>query len=457
MEHRHREGADPALHDHEAHLADRGVDEGLLDVVLNQHRGGADDRGDQTDHEHHVQGRGAERVERCEAREQETAAVDDPRVEQAADRRRREERVGQPQVQRELGRLAHGPDEDQERDRGRSAQGGEAQVDQRIVGSCNLEELRQLERAEELVSQGDAGQEGDVTEAQGQEDPERALGSRAVVVVVGQERQEPAQELPADDERDQVGACDHDQQRSDAQGQERVEARLGCVLLEVTRRVAVEQRPDAGDQDHHHRRQAVDGEHDLGQERPRRAEQLEPDRRGVADQLGQDGNGRSQADHETPPGLAVGLIADPAGSGGDEGRHEGSEGHQECEYLEHGRVHRVVSRFSPRLRRSQGTGGRDPKNIRCEIRELGFVGRNPLGCEGPWREPIDDDCSGRRLVDRSSSRAGRTSPSSHSLDRAQQPPRAEASGLELSACTVWGYLSIFGGGADPLASDQSPV
>ncbi len=51
MEHRQGKGAEAAFHDHVAHLPDRGKPERLLDVVLRQHHGGAQDGGERPDHE----------------------------------------------------------------------------------------------------------------------------------------------------------------------------------------------------------------------------------------------------------------------------------------------------------------------------------------------------------------------------------------------------------------------
>ena len=82
---RQREGPEPALHDHIAHLSDGGVAQGLLDVVLHQHHTCADDRRDQADGEHDVKRRGAEGIQRSQPIEQKTACIDDACMQQRMD------------------------------------------------------------------------------------------------------------------------------------------------------------------------------------------------------------------------------------------------------------------------------------------------------------------------------------------------------------------------------------
>ena len=64
--------AQATFHDHVTHLADRGEAERFLDVVLRQHHGGAENRGQRADDEGDVQGRRAEAEQRREAVDQES-------------------------------------------------------------------------------------------------------------------------------------------------------------------------------------------------------------------------------------------------------------------------------------------------------------------------------------------------------------------------------------------------
>ena len=102
MKDRQREGPQPTLHDHVAHLADRGEPERLLDVVLGQHHGGAEDGGEHADDERDVQGCRARSVLRSEAVDQEATRVDDAGMQQRMDGGRSVERARKPDVKRKL-------------------------------------------------------------------------------------------------------------------------------------------------------------------------------------------------------------------------------------------------------------------------------------------------------------------------------------------------------------------
>src|SRR3990172_8750228 len=102
-----------------------------------------------------MQGRRAEAVERSKTIQEETAGIDDARMEQGMDRRWGVERIRQPHVQRELGRLAHGADEDQQRDGGGAADlEPAAQPEERKRGLIRRrpeKELRELQGPVEVV------------------------------------------------------------------------------------------------------------------------------------------------------------------------------------------------------------------------------------------------------------------------------------------------------------------
>ena len=107
-------GAD--AREHEAQLADRRVGQHLLEVVLGEPDDGREQRGDRADQGHDGHGRRRQQVEGVHARHH----VDAGRhhgggVDQRRDRRGAGHGVGQPDVKRDLRRLAGGADEQEQR------------------------------------------------------------------------------------------------------------------------------------------------------------------------------------------------------------------------------------------------------------------------------------------------------------------------------------------------------
>ncbi len=110
VEHAGRVGVgDREADEHVAKLADGRVGQHLLDVVLRQRDGGGEERGEAADLADHLQRLRAShlRIDREEPRHQIDARRHHRRrVDQRADRRWARHRVRQPDVQRELRRLA---------------------------------------------------------------------------------------------------------------------------------------------------------------------------------------------------------------------------------------------------------------------------------------------------------------------------------------------------------------
>ena len=59
MKDRQTVGAQPAFHNHESHLSDGGIAQGLFDVVLNQHHGRAENGCQHADSENQMKRRRA--------------------------------------------------------------------------------------------------------------------------------------------------------------------------------------------------------------------------------------------------------------------------------------------------------------------------------------------------------------------------------------------------------------
>ena len=93
MKNRQRIGAQPALHDHEAHLANGGVAQSFFDVVLGEHHGGAQNRCQETDGKNHVESGRAKIVERRQAGQKKAPGVDDARMQQGMHGGRRVEGI----------------------------------------------------------------------------------------------------------------------------------------------------------------------------------------------------------------------------------------------------------------------------------------------------------------------------------------------------------------------------
>ena len=117
-----RVSADAQREHHVPELADRGVREHPLDVILRDGDAGGEDRGERAEGGHHAQGVGAGLEDAVQpghhehARGHHRGGVDERR-----DRRRALHGVGQPDVQRELAALADGPAEQEERHQGHPA------------------------------------------------------------------------------------------------------------------------------------------------------------------------------------------------------------------------------------------------------------------------------------------------------------------------------------------------
>ena len=107
--------ADAERQEHVAQLRNRGVRQHALDVVLHQADRRGEDRGQRADDGDGLHRIGRQHEQRVGARDHVDAGGDHRRrVDQSGDRRGTFHRVGQPDIQRELRRLAAGADEQQQ-------------------------------------------------------------------------------------------------------------------------------------------------------------------------------------------------------------------------------------------------------------------------------------------------------------------------------------------------------
>ena len=238
----------PDRRHHVAELGDGGVGQHPLDVALHAGEGGREQRGEGADPAHRAQHlgrlleeeRGAE--EQVDARGHHRGGVD-----QGRHRGRSLHRVGQPDVERELGRLARRAQVDAEHDEAEAGEGVAAALG-------HLEQLGEVEGAGAAPQHHDADEEPHVARLG---DPER-LHRRArrlgpCVPVADQEVGAEAHQLPADEELDEVGGQHQPHHR------EREEGLVGVVAAErgrrlvgeVAERVHLHQERHQRDQDQH--------------------------------------------------------------------------------------------------------------------------------------------------------------------------------------------------------------
>jgi hypothetical protein len=163
-------------------------------------------------------------------------------------------------VQRELGGLADGPSEQQQR--------GHCQ---RPGGDPSA--LRQMGDLRDVGGSGGDGQdedpehERDVTDARGDERLDGGVGVLLLLPPVpDQQVGADAHDLPPDQQLVQVVGHDHIEHGRGEQGQRGEEERVPLVAVHVGRRVDLDQQRDGGDDDEHDRGKPVDERPDLNLE-----------------------------------------------------------------------------------------------------------------------------------------------------------------------------------------------
>ena len=255
-----RKRADAHRREHVAELRHRRVREDALDVVLDQadrrrhqRRQHADDR----DNRHHL---GRVREQHGIAAEHvDTGGDHRRRVDQRRHRRRTFHRVRQPDVEGNLRALAGRADEQEQADQRQDAE--MAALDRhRPRGILDGAEI---ERAEGVVDEEDAEDEAPVADAVGDERfLPRVRRALLLVPVADQQVRAQAHAFPAD-EHDQEVVAQHEHEHEEAeQVQVAEEARDAAARLvgHVGRRIDVNQRADAGDDEQHHPRERIEPE-----------------------------------------------------------------------------------------------------------------------------------------------------------------------------------------------------
>ena len=217
-------------HEHQPELRDGGVRQHLLDVVLYGGQQASENRRDGPDDQRRLQDAGGCLEYRQHARNQVDAGGDHRRgVNQRRCRRGASHRIRQPHMQRHLGGLAHGGD--QESDRGGDGHTG-------APGWNRRQDVGELPRADRLVDDHEGEEEAQVSDAGGQKRLLRGPSRRLELVPeADQEVRAQPHELPADEEQQEVVGKHEGEHGSGEQRQDRVVPALTLVAVHIADRV----------------------------------------------------------------------------------------------------------------------------------------------------------------------------------------------------------------------------
>ncbi|MPM58924.1 hypothetical protein SDC9_105759 [bioreactor metagenome] len=243
--------ADARGQHHVADLAHGRTGEHLLDVVLGGPDPGAGQQCDHTDDADRQRGGGGQLVDRVAAHHQVDAGGDHGRgVDERRHRGGALHRVQQPGLQRHLGRLATGGQQQEQTQRSQPAG---------ARGAGRLVDLGEIHRAEQRDHGEHREQQPEVTDAV---DHEGLLGCQCrgmpLLPETDQQVGRQADTLPADEQQRVVVGQHQRQHRHDEQVQECEEATAVRVVGHVADRVDEDQRSDPGHQQREENRQLVD-------------------------------------------------------------------------------------------------------------------------------------------------------------------------------------------------------
>ena len=235
-------------------------------------------------------------------------------MDQRRDGGRTRHRVRQPDVERNLCRFAGDADQHEKRDGDNNPRCG-------ILGG--FEDFVELEAAQRPEHDEPGDQETEVADTVGDEGLLRRVRvrpggtSQRIQLIPEADQQERAQTntLPAN-EQHQVGvAADQDHHRGDEQVQENEETRKPSgvileahILMHVPNGVDVDQRPDAGDHQHHRRGKRIDPERPV----ERQCTDMYPLRQPPADHLAVIGGYRGSQQHRDDECRARSQAGDQA-------------------------------------------------------------------------------------------------------------------------------------------------
>ena len=207
---RGRPAADREHHHQEPELADRAVGEQQLDVDLAQRPPAADEHRQGAEGEQREVPAGDARERRCEQRHQVQAGLHHRRgVQVGAHGGRGGHRAGEPEVQRHLGRLAQGADQDQQHGDGGGGAGRRVGHDGADPVGAGL--LSQHQHPDEHHQPAEGGDHQGLHRGQ----PARPLGR----VEPDEQEREDRRQLPEHEQHQQVVGQDQSEHRADEGGE----------------------------------------------------------------------------------------------------------------------------------------------------------------------------------------------------------------------------------------------
>ncbi len=242
--------------EHVAQLAHRGVGQHPLDVVLHQADGGGKDGGHPADHRHDQHGVGSQGEEHVAAHHHvDTGGDHGGGMDQGADRCGALHGVGQPDIERDLCRLAGGADKEQQGHEGDHAGAGGNGAG--LAGQHH--HLGKIKGAEDKEDQEGAEDEAHVTDTVDHEGLHPRLGRRVLLVEEADQkiRTEP-HPLPAHKEQEEVVGQHQDQHGKGEEVEEGEVAGIAALVPHVADGVDVDQEAHPGDHQHHHHGQRVE-------------------------------------------------------------------------------------------------------------------------------------------------------------------------------------------------------
>ena len=259
VEHARFAGNEADRHDHVAELRERRVGQHAFDVILLHGHQCGDQCGDATGP--CDDGAGLQSFEDFEAErklqaEEHVDAGGDHRrgVDECRHRSGAFHRIGQPDMEWQLGRFADRAAEDAE-DRGREHTGGNFRRDFHFI---------ECQRAGDAPEHQDADHESEVTHAIAEEGLLRGIGGGVLVVpVTDQQVGAEADQLPEDEGHDEIRRQHDAGHRKHEERESGEVAVFRRVVLHVGERENVNERADAGDDRHHAGRELVELDADL--------------------------------------------------------------------------------------------------------------------------------------------------------------------------------------------------
>ena len=258
VEHARHVGTQADGGNHEAQLADGGIGQHLLDVVLRHGNGRREQRGGRAHHGHHTLRGRREGEKRVRAGHHvDTGGDHGRRMDQRGDRRRAGHGVRQPDEERDLRGFAGGANQEAEGDEGRQRRDGRAQL------LHPHEDGIERQAAEVGVDEEDGDEKTGVADAVGHKGllaGQRIADAILALLVPEADEQVRAQPdaLPTDEQGQEAVAAHQNEHGGQEQVEVDEEARVAPgvlveahVFVHVAGGIDVDERADARDDEHH--------------------------------------------------------------------------------------------------------------------------------------------------------------------------------------------------------------